>query len=85
MLWTSQVAQWWRLNLPTQETQEMRVQHLSQEDPLEQEVATHSSILAWEASWTEEPGRLESDTRSWVDTLYTVHVCDTYILHWRWM
>ena len=33
---------------------------LGQEDPLEKEMATHSSILAWEIPWTEEPGRLES-------------------------
>ena len=45
-------------NLPAK--QEMRVRSLSQEDPLEQEVATHSSILAWRISWTEEPGRLHS-------------------------
>ena len=31
---------------------------LGQEDPLEKEMATHSSVLAWEISWTEEPGRL---------------------------
>jgi len=34
------------------------VQSLSQEDPPEEEMATHSSILAWEIPWTEEPGRL---------------------------
>ena len=33
---------------------------LGQEDSLEEEMATHSSILAWEIPWTEEPGRLES-------------------------
>ena len=43
-----------------QETQEMQVQSLGQEDPLEKEVATHSSILAWEIPWTEEPGGLPS-------------------------
>ena len=48
-----------------QETQEMWVSSLGQEDPLEKE--THSSIVAWEISWTEEPGgyspwgRTESD------------------------
>ena len=46
-------------NLPAvQETQEMWVQSLGQEDPLEEEVATHSSILAWKIPWTEEPGGL---------------------------
>ena len=43
-----------------QETQEMCVQSLGQEDPLEKEMATHSSILAWKVSWIEEPGRLQS-------------------------
>ena len=36
------------------------VQSLSQEDPLEKEMATHSSILAWKMPWMEEPGRLQS-------------------------
>ena len=40
--------------------QDMWVQSLGQEDPLEKEMATHSSILAWEISWTEEPGWLQS-------------------------
>ena len=43
-----------------QETQEMWVRSLGQEDSLEEEVATHSSILAREISWTEEPGGLQS-------------------------
>ena len=40
--------------------QETRVQSLGWEDPLEKEMATHSSILAWKTPWTEEPGRLQS-------------------------
>ena len=36
--------------------QETWVQSLGQEDPLEKEIATHSSILAWEIAWTDEPG-----------------------------
>ena len=40
--------------------QETWVQYLSQEDPLEEEMATHSSILAWKIPWTEEAGRLQS-------------------------
>ena len=40
--------------------QETWVQSLSQEDPLEEEMATHPSILAWEIPWTEEPGGLQS-------------------------
>ena len=43
-------------NLPT--IQETWVQFLGREDPLEKEMATHSSILAWRILWTEEPGRL---------------------------
>ena len=40
--------------------QETQVHSLGQEDPLEEEMATHSSILAWEIPWTEEPTRLQS-------------------------
>ena len=43
-----------------QERQETWVQSLDQEDPLEEQMATHSSILAWETPWTEEPGGLQS-------------------------
>ena len=45
-------------NLPAM--QETQVQSLGQEDPLEKEMTTHSSILAWRIPWTEEPGRLHS-------------------------
>ena len=46
-------------NPPTmQETQEIWVQSLGQEDPMQYIVATHSSIIAWEIPWIEEPGRL---------------------------
>ena len=45
-------------NLPA--VQETWVQFLGQEDPLEKEMATHSSVLAWAILWTEEPGRLQS-------------------------
>ena len=55
--WASLVAQ--RLKrLPLM--QETWVRSLSQEDPLEKEMATHSSILAWRIPWTEEPGGLQS-------------------------
>ena len=40
--------------------QETWVQFLGREDPLEKEMATHSSILAWRIPWTEEPGKLQS-------------------------
>ena len=39
---------------------EMQVQSLGQEDPLEKNIATHSSILAWRIPWKEEPGGLQS-------------------------
>ena len=45
-------------HLPTM--RESQVQSLSQEDLLEKEMATHSSILAWKIPWTEEPGRPQS-------------------------
>ena len=43
-----------------QEPQELRVRSLGQEDPLEEGMVIHSSILAWEILWTEEPGGLQS-------------------------
>ena len=43
-----------------QKTKEVWVRSLGQEDPLEEEMATHSSILAWRTPWTEEPGGLQS-------------------------
>ena len=55
--WASLVAQRLKRLTPMQETQ---VRSLGREDPLEKEMATHSSILAWRISWTEEPGRLQS-------------------------
>ena len=47
--------------------QETQVQSLGLEEPLEEEVATHSSILAWEIPWTEKPGGLQStgSQKSW--------------------
>ena len=55
--WASLMAQTVK-NLPAM--QEIRVRFLGQEDPLEKEMVTHSSILAWKISWTEEPGGLQS-------------------------
>ena len=52
-----EVAQQYRIHLQMQEGQ---VQPLGREDPLEEELATHSSILTWEIPWTEEPGGLQS-------------------------
>ena len=48
-------------NLPAkQESQEMQVQSLDWENPLEKGMAPHSSIFAWKVPWTEDPGRLQS-------------------------
>ena len=53
--------------------QEMQARSLGQEDPLEEETATHSSILAWEIPWTEEPGGLQSmvSQKSWTQLCCT--------------
>ena len=48
------------ISLPIQETQKTRVQSLCQDDPLEEKMATHSNILAWEIPQTEKAGGLES-------------------------
>ena len=55
----SQGAQWGRICRLMQEAQEMQVRPLGQEDPLEEDTATHSSILAWKIPWTEEPCGLQ--------------------------
>ena len=51
------MAQWVKISLAVQETW---VQSLGQENPLEEGMATHSSILAWRIPWTEESGGLQS-------------------------
>ena len=57
ILWASLVAQELK-DLPVM--QETRVQSLGEEDTLERETATNSSILVWEIPWTDEPGRVKS-------------------------
>ena len=54
------MSQWIKNPPAMQETQETWVGSLGQEDPLEEEMTAHSSILAWRSPWTEEPGRLQS-------------------------
>ena len=57
--------------------QEMRVLSLRWEDPLEKEMAIHSSILAWEIPWTEEPGRLQSAAAAAAKSLQSCQtLCD---------
>ena len=63
--WIIQIAQL-RKNLPAM--QETQVQFLGWEDPLEKEMATHSSILAWRISWTEELGGLQFTGSQELDT-----------------
>ena len=78
-LWCSVVK-----NTPTM--QEMLVQFLGQEDPLEKEKATHSSILAWQIPWTEETGRLQSTGSQELDTTYQLNNNSTSIawsFHYR--
>ena len=58
MLYVSEVVAWMVKHQPAM--QETWVRSLGQEDPLEQEMATHSSIFAWRVQLTEEPGRLQS-------------------------
>ena len=60
--------------------QETPVWSLSQEYPLEEEMATHSSVLAWRSPWTEEPGRLQSMGCKELDTLsdWTCHLKTDY-------
>ena len=63
--WASLVAQLGK-NLPAM--LEARVQFQGREDPLEKEMATHSCILAWKISWTEEPGGLKTIGSKELDT-----------------
>ena len=60
--------------------QEAWVQSLGQEDPLEKDMATCSSILAWEIQWTEEPGRLQSMGSQELDTTQQL-TTTTYIFY----
>ena len=64
---TSQGFSGWLSGKNPSAVQEMQLQSLGHEDPLEKEMATHSSILAWEIPWTEEPGGLQSmgSQKSW--------------------
>ena len=58
MTWMASLIAQMVKNLPA--VQETWVQSLGQEDPLEKEMAIHSSTLAWKIPWTEDPGRLQS-------------------------
>ena len=60
MRWLDSISHSMNMNLSLPAVQETWVPSLSQEDPLEEEMATHCSILAWRMPWTEEPGGLQS-------------------------
>ena len=65
------------------ETQETWVQSLGQEDPLEEDMANYSSILAWKIPWTEEPGRLQSmGLQSWtrLSDFTSLHFTSNHLL-----
>ena len=58
LLWAFLMAPWFKKKDPAMHETQLR--SLDQEDPLEKGMASHSSILAWEIPWTEEPGGLQS-------------------------
>ena len=60
--------------------QEMRVESLGWEDPLEEEIGTHSSIIAWRIPWTEEPGGLQSMWSQRVMTEHSTAQADFYVM-----
>ena len=68
--------QWWRTRLPIQE---MWVQFLGWEYPLEEGVATHSTILAWRIPWTEEPGGLQTQSCKELDTTEVTRDINTHV------
>ena len=70
----SQVAQWAKKMPAMQETQEIRVQFLGQEDPLLKEMTTHSNIPALRMLWTEDPGRLQSIGCKELDVTEHTHI-----------
>ena len=80
----SLVAEWQRICLPRQET---RVQSPVWEEPLEKEIATYSSILAWGIPWTEEPGATvhgvagESDMTEWLSNNSNTFLCSIIQFH----
>ena len=63
--------------------QETRVQSLGWKDPLEKEMATHSSTLAWKIPWTEEPGGLSPWGRKESDTTERLHFISLHTANYR--
>ena len=69
------MVQWVKNPPAMQETRKTRDWSLGQEDPLEEEMATHSSILTWEIPWSEEPGELQLKGSQRVGHDQTKHAC----------
>ena len=69
-----QVVQVSRTHLPAQETQEVWARSPGREDPLQEDMAAHSSILAWRIPWAEEPGGLQARGRKESDATEHLHV-----------
>ena len=66
-----------------QEVQETQVQSLGQEDPLEEDMATHSSILVWRILRTEKPGRLQSmGSQSWTQSVQSLNPVRLFVTPW---
>ena len=77
LVWASQVAQMVKNPPAVQETQ---VQSLSQEDPLEKGMTTHSNILAWRTPWTEEPGGLHSMGLQRIGHDWAINTCNNTLI-----
>ena len=75
----SLMAQQVKNSLAMQETQEMQVWSLGQDDPWRRKMATHSSILAWKIPWTEEPGMLKSVGSQRVGNDWVTNTCKPYL------
>ena len=76
------MAQWEKNLSSVQETQEMRVRSLGQDDPVEEKMVTHISTLAWKIPWTEKPGRLQSMESQELDMTECLHFLSLFFLGW---
>ena len=76
-IWALPVAQCYRIHLPMQET---GVPSLGQEDPLEKEMATQSSVLTWKIPWVEETGRLQSIELPRVRNGWATNTCGYWVI-----
>ena len=77
------MVQWVKSLPPVQEMRETWVQSMSREDPLEEEMATHSSIFARKFPWTEESGGLHAVHRVAKESYMTEHTADESSIDWK--